>query len=517
MKVTKISLESLVSDGKLDPKADKRIQPYLARVDKGYPIDVRTPFWRHKSREEVSNEWMEMLEGSKILDEIRELELTQVNKIGPMSVQAPLAERLPQIADYWKETKFQPETDVVHASVLATLSELGVSSHTLRPLSIENAAKQMENSTNSGLPMFTKRGLARSQDIENARDGKYIEFPAILGWRGQSAGLKLLPKQRTVWMFPQSVNIVEASLFSPLHNAIKRQQPFAAWIGPEEVNRRVTEIIDSGLLIFSTDFGGYDQSLQSGLQAWYFNILRVLFQSNSDEIIDELQFIQSNIDLLIDNQTVLSGVHGVPSGSQLTNQLDSIVHRVAQHYVCIRNNVNLLTISQVQGDDGLLVARGMSDLESLVSAFSELGLDMNPDKQMVSPDQCSYLQRLHTTNWRIEGKTVGIYPFSRALNSLLGSERWRDSERWPPEFWSIRAIMILENCKYHPLFHEVIEFTAKGDKFDLGRKFPQGLSRMLSKKNVDNFVSMPGAHPTYNQERITSSIFDFETVKYLMS
>lgn len=78
---------------------------------------------------------------------------------------------------------------------------------------------------------------------------------------------------------------------------------------------------------------------------------------------------------------------------------------------------------------------------------------------------------------------------------------------------SLRWIMIAENAKRHPAFHEFIKFIVKGDNLKL-------LINSVSKNKLKLYYSkakkVNKLTPTYNQASIDRGILDFEVVKYLL-
>jgi hypothetical protein len=227
-----------------------------------------------------------------------------------------------------------------------------------------------------------------------------------------------------------------------------------------------------------------------------------------EEELLELESIFHNIELLISKRMLFSGTHGVPSGSTFTNLIDTLVHLIAQFHVCSKLRVLRYSGCQVQGDDGLLVLPPSIKVEDMHDGYAELGLDSNPDKAFEGYDDCLYLQRYYKRG--IQG---GMYPSYRALNSLLGQERFYDEDEWGADMVVLRAIMILENCKHHPLFSDLVKFVMAGDRYRLGADWPGGIDSLL-RKGVPKAKSMSNFVPSYNQEDRLAGIQGFKT--YLM-
>ena len=481
------------------------LAPYLASVQHGQDEDFRTPLWEKRPRAEIIAMWDKVFEQSLnvLPGRLGMIEEQQKLKIGPLSVRLPLSERLPQIEAYY--TQFR--RGVPKTTEYYTWHGDG----RLRPLSLERAADTLAGNTNSGFPDFTRRNRVREAAIAQAAGGKWREYPAILGWRGQSAGLEEDPKQRTVWMYPYSTNIREATVFRPVHDALVAEKPFAAWRTPDDVATAVSELFkeakEYGTPVYSIDFTSFDQSVGPFLSAHAWDAIRSYFQRGYQNEIGDIQEVFYKINLIISPTRKLSGIHGVPSGSVFTNMVDTLVQLYAHKEVSDRLNVQCAEYCQAQGDDGLLVFDRPIEIDAMADAFSELGLDANAEKQFVGDDDCVYLQRYYTSD-----RLGGMYPTYRALNSLMGQERFYDEKEWGPELVILRSIMILENVKHHPLFEALVRFTMDGDKYRLGASWPGGIDSLLFGSDViQRATSLPGFIPSYNQEDRIRGVRGFRT------
>lgn len=485
------------------------LAPYLNAVAEGSDLDVRTPLFGGDDRLVVADKWKDILEAnsSQLLGRLKEIELDQYGKIGPMSIRLPFAQRMADVQAYFDYPDVNPP------DVSAELNILGSGMHSrLRRLRPDAAVRRMVTNSNSGYPRFTRRSKVIPAELSYATTGKWKSFPAILGWRGQSRGFDLNPKQRVVWMFPMSTNILEMSIFGPVQTWLAQMSFLSAWRGPYFVDRSVDRLLRSGMTIYSTDFSGFDQSVGPRISELAFNLLREIFSDSSRDLINELEWNFWNIGLICTKSVYLRGSHGVPSGSVFTNLIDSLVHRIAQMYCARKMGPSLLPDCQVQGDDGLIgFNRGAMNLDSILDCYKEFGFESNIDKQFIGVRDCLYLQRYHHLAYN-----GGVYPTFRALNALLGHERFY-SEGWGPDMVILRSLMILENCKHHPLFIKFVKFAASGDKFKLGLDWPGGMSSFLGSGVISKAKRVAGLIPSYNQERNVDGLAGFEVVKVLRS
>lgn len=173
---------------------------------------------------------------------------------------------------------------------------------------------------------------------------------------------------------------------------------------------------------------------------------------------------------------VVSGNHGVPSGSTFTNEVDSIVQMLIGVQLPFINLESML----VQGDDGVyIIPNGKEDL--VFDHFARFGLSVNREKSYVSKDYVTFLQCLYHIDYIKQGIIGGIYPIYRALNRLCYQERWSDFEDFGisgKDYYSIRSLCILENCKWHPLFEKFVKLILSKDKYSLDFS-SQGLSNYV--------------------------------------
>lgn len=508
--------DALLADIFADDKSVERVSSYLSGVRNGKSVDIRTGLFEDADRISIAKDWLSHLD-PQLPDEIMQLELEQMEKIGPLSIQLPYLDRVDTITSYFSKPNSSINGKVLTEAVNRVLQSFP-RLHTLTPISLSRASTLMQSSTNSGVPYFKKRKLTRDEDLTLAIHKRWMtsDSMAILGWRGQSSGTQI-PKQRVVWMFPQSLNISEAAYFQPIFTLLSNfGQPMGAWISMDEVDTRITRLMDHsrslGVNSVSTDFSGYDQHLWRGqLQDFAYKIMIALYQQQYRDDISELFIKASNIPLLTPNE-IFMGDHGEPSGSNLTNLRDTLINWVVNQYVAIEFGTNLGEFSQFQGDDAVVYHHNQIPTEQLVEAYSSLGLSINLDKQVVG-SVVHYLQRLHTRNWKVGGKYVGIYPTMRALNSLMGMERWHND--WNASMASLRALMILENCKHHPQFNQFIDFVMAGDKLALGRNLSGGINSLIGEHNISNAKGIAGFINTFNGPKL-DGIRSFEVVKYIM-
>uniref|UniRef100_A0A2V0RLT3 RdRp catalytic domain-containing protein n=1 Tax=viral metagenome TaxID=1070528 RepID=A0A2V0RLT3_9ZZZZ len=422
--------------------------------------------------------------------------------IGPLSQRLPFAERRSGVTSYY-DSFIEPRKEI---SALPSINKVLSRRSRLIPLSYSTSARGLPLNTNSGLSLFQRRSKVIDQELSVARTDSVL--PCVLGWRGQSSGSKI-PKQRVVWMFPMSQNIRENRFFRPLHEVLKRLESFSAWISMDAVDDSVTRLLARrdtvGGTILSSDFSKFDQTMGPAQLKWYFNLLRNVYDVKFHEDIDFLQYVLAYIPLVCTLDETFIGVHGWGSGSNLTNQADSVVNHHAQ---ITSMEVPEEGIILVQGDDAAL---NVYDVDRHLTHLSDLGFEANASKQYISDTVVHYLQRVHSANYKVNGRAVGVYPTMRALNSLMGQERFHDD--WSSVMVSLRTLSILENVRNHPIFTRFVKYIMeKGDK-----SLKENTARIVKDRSyIKRAKAIPGFLPSYNEAGKLDGIRRFKSVRLIL-
>jgi hypothetical protein len=298
--------------------------------------------------------------------------------------------------------------------------------------------------------------------------------------------------------------------YRPLLEVQKKQSWRSAIVGPTAVDQSITKLIRNALAnknhLVSIDFSSYDATVRRNLQMASFKYVKQLYQAAEHNNIDYIADRFNTIGLLSPDG-IIEGEHGVPSGSTFTNEVDSIAQ-----FLCAESLDINLEDYQIQGDDG---AYRTDDPEKLKDGFRSYGLDVNEEKSYVADDYLIYLQNLHTAKLaKPDGNIPGIYPTYRALNRLVFQERFDDFSAYNikgSDFYAIRTIAILENCRNHPLFREFVKFIFSKDKYGLAPT-QQGINDYIQmikdKAGAEGII-----HHQYGDE--IRGIRNFETFKVL--
>lgn len=490
---------NFLSSLNLEDDVKRRLSIHLSNVVKGYDTSLLTPIGKSEDPDHILAGWDKIYKAKRHLinEELNHLEISNRSKFGPRSIAKPWSERLRSTTEY-----FSKDSCRLQADTLFTQTSSGV----LRPLQLKSASSFLKNSTNSGLPFYTRKGTVKDEVVSDFNALLDRRDPCILFTRTQEGS-----KTRDVWGFPIVDTLNEMKYYQPLLNYQKSLSWRSALLGPESTDKSVTsmvtEAINNNNLLVSIDFSGYDKTLKKELQRASFNYIKSLFQNSCKEEIDYI-FDRFNTIGLVTPSGILSGEHGVPSGSTFTNEVDSI-----SQYLILRYSKGILDC-QIQGDDGAYLVKDLKSLESIYNSFELAGNEVNDEKSYKSKKFIIYLQNLYHIDYIKNGLIGGIYPTYRALNRILFQERWTDFEEFDLEgidYYSIRTLSILENCKHHPLFSDLVRYVKSLDKYGLrfNRKSVVKYDRM---QNNDSGVG--GILNNQYGDKV-SGIANFESYKLL--
>lgn len=444
----------------IEPEVQRRLSILLSRVIKGDDQVIRTPFMKETQPEKILENWDKIFHSNnlKINEPLEQLENLNRSKFGPRSIAVPWVDRKEGLYSYFKGEQKDCRSLFTDNPVIRKQLSPGL----LRPLSINNAVEYLKNSTNSGLPFYVRKGLVKDRVLASFPELLKREDPCVLFTRTQES-----KKTRSVWGFPIADTLNEMRYYRPLLEYQKKLSWRSAIVGPEQVDKSITLLMDNAkrdkLQLVSVDFSAYDTLIKSNLQKESFEYISYLFQSSNVEDLLYIQYRFGNIGIITPDG-VIDGPHGVPSGSTFTNEVDSI----AQYLVAERSGVVARENMQIQGDDG---AYATSEPDALIDAFESKGLVVNKEKSYVSDNYLVYLQMLYSNDYRqANGIIGGVYPTYRALNRLVFQERFDDFTEYDivgRDYYAIRAISILENCKHHPYFKELVLFVKQNNKYSL--------------------------------------------------
>jgi len=494
-----LSKYKFLSSLRLSEDITRRLSLHLDNIVMGNVTVYLAAIAKEHGPEYILQEVDKLFENGKdkLSTKLVEFELSNRDKYGPRSIAKPWSERVPDLDTYFSSKVTNPSSAKVKFK----------SSGSLRSISLSNASSLLKSNTNSGLPYYTKKKNVITRVIDKYDDVLSKNFPCILFTRTQEGN-----KTRTVWGYPIADTLREMTVYSPLLSYQKKLPWRTSLLGPDAVDGKLSKIFRDiseldGFLLLSIDFSAYDSSVSKELQSLSFNYIKSLFQLSDHGLIDTIKDRFNTIGIVTPSG-IMTGNHGVPSGSTFTNEVDSIVQ-----YICAISSGAEIIDFEIQGDDGLYLIAA-KDVDVFKSHLKSNGLIVNDDKSYLSSNYCIFLQRLYDNTYFKDGKVCGIYSLYRAICRIVFQERYSNFEDFDLnglDYYSIRTITILENVKYHPLFKEFVALVYKLDKYKLNysSKSVANYSRMINEgSGTGSFL--------YNQfSDKVDGINNFETVKII--
>lgn len=521
MQISKVEQTEL--DSILDKEKNQVVSDSLETLRLGRPPTPRSPLFSDLPENQVWDSWLAILDREKSkYPRLIDYEFTRLEKVGPQGGYPPFASRLDELKAYYTNPRSIKISNESRSRIIIKLRDyLFGSSSQKRPLEYASIVKRDTEddklNTNSGCPLYSKRSdpFVQRNAISDANSGKWRHYPAILGSRSQRG------KWRFIFMFPFSTNLVEKSFLLPLMDIIRsRNVPsFSAWEGFDEVE---TSMHNQGFFSAKTkvsmDFTKMDTHCGEEFMNFVYDVISPVFQTKFQPLLRESLIHACNIDVMIGIDKKVTGSHGLASGSGWTNFTESVYAQGIRFYLEDKFGIPLIG-DQGLGDDGAFSSNLLDKqyvADSISEASDDWGQDSKPEKQSVNASTCIYLQRFFDDSILIKNSNVvaGSYPSVLALNTAMNPERFHDPRKWSEKMEILRWIMILENCKHNPMFHQLIEFFVEGDKYKLGLTIPGFFKRGIV-NTYEEAKTIPGFVPSYNQSSLDRGIQDFETVKYL--
>lgn len=463
MNVKLRTIESL----NLDVEAASKLSLAMANVKNGKSDILTTPLL--DANPNIFTEFVELYESlsaaSPLIADLEEVENSEKAKFGPRSIQIAWEDGRKESL----EAYYTPEK-----SVESLKSILPSSTGRLRPIPAQNVKPWVKLTTASGLPFMKKKGLVYDEAVANLDTLLTEDYPAVLYTRTQEGN-----KTRNVWGIDIAKVIEEKRFYEPIKQFQSKEFYRAALNEPKQMEKAITDLMkhskSENLTLLSIDFSSYDASVKQYLIEQGFKYFKALFQTQFHPELDSIMYRFINVGICTPDGIYI-GPHGVPSGSVFTNEIDSIV----QFLIAMNFPAEILKYFQIQGDDGLYACKYPAQL---MKYFEKFGLTVNEAKSKISTETGLFCKLLWNDSYTRDGVNVGIYSVYRCILKLCYLDTFTDFSRDDisgKDYFSIRAISILENAKYHPYFKELVYFVAARDKYKLE----------ISDQGLDAYVRM---------------------------
>lgn len=492
------------------------LSSYLRSLSRGREETPHSWLYENLPSETVLQQWIPKMESANNKSQFGQLfnqfDQKQIEKFGPQGRVPPISD--PEVQDtiepLFSPTNYDSEMALSHyfdkAHEFAEVA-FGRRLQTKRPKSFNTVIDNMRDrdtlSTNSGFPRFKSRQSVSGMEIQDAITGKAYEYPAIILFRHYNG------KLRPVWMFPMSMNLIEFQYAQVIQENLATSRVdwirdyLTPWKGYDVVKQTLSEQWPREGPIVGGDTTKMDAHMRPAQIRLFFEIVKWLFQESFWDSLHRCLLHICDIPLLYSEKEYYVGIHGLASGSGWTQLTETVL----QLFMAWDAGV----VGQGIGDDFYWISD--MDAGQLVDYLEKFGLPANPEKQSVSMDTLTFLQRLNHQGFASrEDKAClgGYYPSIRALNSMLNPEKFHKPKDWDSDMFCIRNYMILENCVDNPCFDEFVKFVVKGQKdmIPFAQKKDSELSDIQKRSRL-----LPGLNPSYNQEKREKPLSSFASIK----
>nr|AVX53296.1 RNA-dependent RNA polymerase [Marmot picobirnavirus] len=507
-------------------------QQALKRLKFGKAETPRSWVYEHKDASWILDTWSKQCQAiceEKDLNFISDWDLSKSDKFASQGQVAPFLERSSTLSEYWKHLSPSKvfNTSEWNKAISYAVRSLGFNQSGM-PRSVDAViARGLDDdkyNTSSGDPLFIKRKKPEAiiQAKIAALNGSWKNFYPVLGSRASMG--KTGTEARWIFMFPMSVNVVEQTFQQPLQDYIRNHMKksttklkfFVPWDGYDEVQKIISQVAPKSAIKFGCDYSKMDQHFNFSHALQCFKVIKQYFAPKYWNDLYESIYYTFHCDVVAPDY-LISGPHAMPSGSGWTNFLETIFNYILIFYLQIKYHIRIDQAMGIGDDQLWFLSYPERALESLtkfiVKQFESVHLAANAEKQEVSINMASFLQRRSYALWAPHGlQYAGVYPTIRALTSEVYPEFYHNEKEWSKKTFALRCLMILENCVNHPAFKEFCIFIALGNDNILEfAKLPDAeilLTRHAAKK-IANFI------PTYNQAKLDENPTKFESLKII--
>lgn len=352
---------------------------------------------------------------------------------------------------------------------------------------------------NGGLPTLTskKESLdgARQWNDSQVKPAPRLEncYGLVTGYRTQQPSAVGEFKVRGIHMVPTHMWLLQSEAFdSAINNTIEacsvKDEILVIYIDPRKIREWMDNFQSSVSCWLNLDAEKFDQSVTASENERTVNVFAPDY-----EFKDLLIEYANRADIILPD-LIISRNGGKSSGEKTTNLDDGYDNcqdilecldkmRLLQYVVCIL----------VNGDD-ITIGLSTKFTEKNLLKLSELSRrNINPEKSIVS-------QYIWNSKWYID-ENIQTRPIFRVLNSLMFSERRKESIYGSKEMIEIINSQILEAVIEHPLGDYLIKEVASASKYHISTMSDEQIGEA-----VDYFVEDQAWRQIDNRKEMIAKI-----------
>jgi len=425
-----------------------------------YPLE-------HLSDDHIKEVVGNMISDSGAPDLVTEADLRELDKLGPRSMIVPWQSRKEDLLAHFNHEElsledslnyFQKGVEYGNATYPGATEWRGRRG---RLVTLKEASKFLVRPSTAGLPFLKTKGNVLDKDgLESIINSGSFRHYSMLYSRSKSA-----TASRNVWGYAVLQTLMEYRMY-PVMMAWDKSHSFrAAMRGTRELDKIITGQAlakPHGHIHASVDYSSFDTSVSPRYLMEAMGVLASVFHPSDHEYIFELAHDIWNVKLVTPDG-IMSGPHGMPSGTMITNTIDSVVQVLAMRDAGV--DFNYL---QLQGDDCYgTIAEGYN--EAFITAMRSTGFEVHPSKSLFNSDIFSYNSRFYWRDNRLRADPSflgGSYGIGRAVVRLKYPERFTDFTKIGisgESYWALAALSKLSNCVNHPQFETFVKWYAQYD------------------------------------------------------
>ena len=318
---------------------------------------------------------------------------------------------------------------------------------------------------NGGAPtMQSKRDSldgARQWNDSKVKTSSKLEncHSIVIGYRTQQPSAEGEVKVRVICMIPTHIWLLESeaadsAINETIANVNTKHSILVLYVDPSKIQEWMQGFASEVVCWLNVDSEKYDQSVTASEIR---KMVEVFYpQYEFKDLLTEYLIYA----LIIAPEEVISRNGGEVSGSKTTNLFDGYSN--INDLLEVLDKLGLLkyvVCILVNGDDITIGFSTQLEQKNLIKISDLSRRNINPDKSLIS-------DHIWNSKWYVD-EEIQTRPIFRVLNSLMYSERRKESIYGSKEMIEIANAMILKDVEDHPIGESLIKAVANVSKYHI--------------------------------------------------